>query len=86
MSLSISKMLACASPSAPSARDVSSFDATLVEAIQEQIVRTLIGSRAVLGDLQTHVESEQLEVRLGHVADERQPDAAARVLGSQERG
>ena len=78
-------MLACAPPSAPSARDVSSFEATPdLEAIQEQVVGALVRLRAVPGDLELHVERQQLEVRLGQVADQRQPHAAPGVLGGQE--
>ena len=57
-----------------------------IEAIQEQVVGALVGIRAVPGDLQLHIEGEQLEVGLGQVADERQPDGAPRVLRGQQRG
>ena len=54
------------------------------EAILEQIVGALVGVGAVARDLKLHVERQQLEVRLGQVADQRQPHAAPGVLGGQE--
>ena len=58
----------------------------MIQAIQKQIVRPLIRPRTVPGDLQLHVEREQLEVRLGQVTDQRQPHAAPRILGGEQRG
>jgi len=54
------------------------------EAILEQIERVLVGVPAVPGDLELHVESQELEVRLRQVADQRQPHAAPGVFTGQE--
>ena len=82
---SSSGIVASAPPSAPSAREVWSWEATPnSQAILEQVVDALERLRAVARDLELHVEREQLEVRLGQVADQRQPHAAPRLLGGEE--
>ena len=55
-----------------------------LEPILEYVVGPLVGVRAVPGDLEPHVERQQLEVRLRQVADQGQPDAAPGVLGGQQ--
>ena len=55
-----------------------------LEPILEDVERPLVGVGAVAGDVEPHVELQQLEVGLRQVADQRQPDAAPGVLGGQE--
>ena len=59
------------------------LDAEL-EPVLEDAVDALVRGRRVAGDLEPGVELDQLEIRLGHVADERQQDAAASLLGGEE--
>jgi hypothetical protein len=54
------------------------------QAIQEEVVGALERLGAVARDLELDVQRQQLEVRLGHVADQRQPHAAPRLLGGQQ--
>src|SRR5262249_9575086 len=57
-----------------------------VEAIEEDVVAPLERLHTVAGDQQLNVEREELEVGLGQIADQCEPDAPPGFLGGQKRG